>query len=117
MAQAVYSKTFLAVVQAAAAAVVTYTVPAGFVALLTSIDVVQFDPTKATLGFVGISLTGSSFVQLFDVELAVGAATTRKSFHWTGHVALEAAGAMNVATTGTAGGFNYYTLAGYLLTT
>lgn len=116
MPQPVFSKTFISASHTVGAAALSYTVPAGFVAVIRSVDVVQVDPTKATVCFVGQSQTGSGTNQLFDVDFPTGAATTRLSKHLDCHVAIPAGGTITCTTTGTAAGGNYYTVAGFLLT-
>lgn len=92
-----------------------YTVPAGKVAVIDSITIVQDVGNAASYSAVSVDPTGSgSFVLIWAANIAAGPnANARSGSQWTGRVVVRAGGKIRTQTLAATGA--YMTVSGFLL--
>lgn len=109
-----YSTTFIAATLTVATPLVTYVVPAGRVALISHVSVVQTNAGAAAYFYVDEAQSGTAFRPFYTRKFAINAdVNDRGSAVWDGHIAVPGGGTiraqMLASTLGT------ITVAGYLL--
>jgi hypothetical protein len=92
-----YSTTFIQGSLAPALPNIDYTVPAGFVALVSNVDLTQTNPAAASYAYCTVSPTGTVFTPFFARKFAISADINDRGWaHWTGHIAVPAGGKIRV---------------------
>jgi hypothetical protein len=97
------------------AAVLTYTVPASYTAVIKSVDIVNLDTSTIDRATVWTQVPLGTAITFLS-PLINPLPGLNFNLHWGGSLVVPALASIGAATTGTAGHRTFYSICGYLLT-